>query len=83
MVLGDLNLRTDTDDSTSHPPQTIAVQLTARHPDYRRLVRSPDRGLFDDVALLKLARRVQLSGQSAARAVVLFGGASGVITLSA
>ena len=63
MVVSDLNLVTDTDDSALSPPQTIPVQLTARHPDYRRLVRGAGKGVFDDVALIKLARPIQFSGE--------------------
>ena len=61
-MLGDLNLSTETDDSVQFPPQTIAVQLSTRHPNYRRSIRGNAKGLFDDVALIKLTHRIQMTG---------------------
>ncbi|KAF0299900.1 Phenoloxidase-activating factor 3 [Amphibalanus amphitrite] len=61
VVISDLNLATDTDDSIVSPPQTVPVQLTARHPGYRRVVSGNDKGVSNDVALIKLARPIRFT----------------------
>ncbi|XP_037074803.1 venom serine protease Bi-VSP-like [Pollicipes pollicipes] len=58
---GDLDLTTSIDDNFFHPPQDVEVEQIFKHPDYKKGFRRPDKGLFNDIALLKLKSDIRFS----------------------
>ena len=64
--IGDLDLATETDDSFINPPQNIDVEQVFGHPEFKREFKSPNKGLFNDIALVKLKEDIQFSGKHCA-----------------
>jgi len=59
--VGDLDLATTFDDDVDHPPQNPEVEQKFPHPDFKRRIASPDKGLIHDIALLKLKNKIEFS----------------------
>ncbi|XP_037075878.1 CLIP domain-containing serine protease 14D-like [Pollicipes pollicipes] len=61
VLLGDLHPATSTDDHFQHPPRVYNVEKTVKHPEFRRVVRGNGKGIFNDIALIKLTERISIS----------------------
>ncbi|KAF0304745.1 Phenoloxidase-activating factor 3 [Amphibalanus amphitrite] len=57
----DLDIATSSDDYFREPPVDVRVERIFAHPDYRREYRAPNRGLFSDIALIKLSSELEFS----------------------
>ncbi|XP_037074609.1 phenoloxidase-activating factor 3-like isoform X2 [Pollicipes pollicipes] len=61
VLLGDLNIATTTEESTQYPPRVYNVEKAIKHPEYKRVFRGNGKGLFNDIALVKLTERISIS----------------------
>jgi len=59
--VGDRVLGTPLDDDFINPPQTIEVERSIKHPNYVNRRSTPNKGLFNDIALIKLKQPIKFS----------------------